>query len=149
MRSWCIVCHDIRYKTPVMLEPYDALFFGWNIWCCLIICKTLPLVFMTYQNPSTLLWSPPVDQIPYFASSMASISRFAVKDCKLHPRDALYGTSSAFYTRRLQNHLGMLDLSFIMIAHFLGTFFLKLMCLLLHGRSAPYFVFIRVLWYFE
>ncbi|KAF3441960.1 hypothetical protein FNV43_RR15876 [Rhamnella rubrinervis] len=38
---------------------------------------------------------------------MASISRFAIKDCKLHARDALFGPSSAISKRRLQDHLDL------------------------------------------
>lgn len=66
--------------------------------------------------------------------SMASMSRFVLKDCKLQPFDALYGPSSCSLARRIHTRVGMLDFCFFTIFCFLGA------CCMIIGEMGRFYL---------
>ena len=66
---------------------------------------SLHLSLPTLKASTYLIWSPSFGTCNL--TSMASLSRIVLKDCKLGTYDAVYRPSSSFPARKLQTYLGM------------------------------------------
>lgn len=107
---------------------------------------SLHLSLPTLKDP-VRIWSDPLLLVLANCNltSMASLSRIVLKDCKLGTYDAVYRPSSSFPARKLQTYLGMFYFIFIFFFLFTIVCFIVLLLICLGGTWVMGFQFF---WHF-